>query len=241
MTARSSVGMVGRVDEALSVGLCRRPGRGHHHTLGRIFDFEKFTEGTHTRRDIRARSTFRAALSLDRFVGAACGTRPEDSNSCARAVPHQVPFKTSNAGHLGPGCVCACPYQGASRGCWPTNGAIDLIPATNRAGNCGPIPQIDTAGRAFASHTASRAALQPRRLRVGPVCRCLRRVGGPTARATVTMTRARNFVVSRPQPGSYPADDGANPLEGFGLFTHAKNMEQVDGQKVGKGVQHERH
>lgn len=98
-----------------------QPSSGPH--PDRVRRTSRFTEGTHTRRDIRAGSTFRAALSLDRFVGAACGTRPEDSNSCARAVPHQAPFKTSSAGQFGPGCVCACPCQGASRGCWPTNGA----------------------------------------------------------------------------------------------------------------------
>jgi len=143
----------GRTDEALSVGLDRRSGRGLHHTLGRIFGFTRFTEGTHTRRDIRAGSTFRAALSLDRFiVGVRAIGRPEESNSCARAVLHQAPFKTSNAGHLGPGCVCACPYQGASRGCWPTDGATIFIPGTppTTARHLRrPIPKSLVAGRAF--------------------------------------------------------------------------------------------
>lgn len=78
----------------------------------------RYTKRAHTPRVLRIGSTFCAALDLDRSTWLSGGIQ-----LCVQAVPHQAPFKTSSAGQFGPGCVCACPYQGASRGCWPRNGA----------------------------------------------------------------------------------------------------------------------
>lgn len=45
----------------------------------------------------------------------------------------EVPFLTDDARQFGRGCVCACPYQGASRGCRPGSGAarVSLRPVPN--------------------------------------------------------------------------------------------------------------
>lgn len=85
----------------------------------RFREVSRYTKRAHTPRVLRIGSTFCATLDVDRSATWLTG----GIQLCVQAVPHQAPFKTSNAGQFGPGCVCACPYQGASRGCWPTDGA----------------------------------------------------------------------------------------------------------------------
>lgn len=201
-------------DCAVQVG--RVPGA----TLDR--HFTRFTEGPHTRRDIRAGSTFRAALSLDRFIeGARVIDRPEDSNSCARAVLHQAPFKTSNAGQFGPGCVCACPYQGASRGCWPTDGATifrfppaGLHSDPNRASTGSAAPQ----GRSGLIRKSRRLSALPHN--------ALRRVGDIVAGEAATACGLAKFSTGRLQLGGDAARDGAQAFKRcrvIGLSSHGLN------------------
>lgn len=137
-------------------------------------------------------STLCAALNLDRLIGGARAVgRPENSEICAQVVPHQVPFLTDDARQLGRGRVCACPYQGASRGCRLRSGAT-LI-SKRRQGNPTLLPGALV--QFFPCIGLERAtSLQSRRL--SPGCSLGLRHVGLLAGATV-FTRARILAGAR--------------------------------------------
>lgn len=204
----------------------RAPGRATA-TLGRKLNSVEIHQGTHTRRDMRVGSTLRAALGLDRFIGGArfATLRPEESELCARAVPHWVPLLTDDARQFGRGCVCACPCQGATCGCRLRSGAtlIFLRPAhLPPAGATRPLPthpKVRSSGALAPNERATLSAVH------GPAH------SRPSAASGGAIPR-RSFSLRRLQPGSDTAQDitqllgSATPL--VGGLRHARQIGGVD-------------
>lgn len=122
--------MIGRQDVDMRGAhrpACRAPRRG-----GRELNFLEIHRGTHARRGMKAGGTFCATPSLDRHIAGAWRHRLAGGlQFCAQVVSPWVPLLTDSARQFGRGCVCACPYQGASCGCRLRSGATHSLRPAN--------------------------------------------------------------------------------------------------------------
>lgn len=179
---------------------CRAVGRGDREP-----NSIEIHQGTHTRRDMRVGSTLRAALNLDRFMAGVRARMAGELHLRARAVPHQVPLLTDDARQSGRGRVCACPYQGASRGCRLRGGATLIVKRHRIAHPKGPMPGALASLPGLERATLS-AIHGPAHSRPSFASRGLCSRGGILASVTQS-ARSLSLFVARPEFGDQACDD----------------------------------